>query len=239
MQLLIRHKLSEPLELPLGYHHIIQAIIYKGLGRAQGYSTYIHDEGAVFGQRNYKLFTFGPLRGKYRIIERKIIFYDQVEFEVRSPDVFMIRRLAENLERGGIQYGKIHISDVEVLYSDFTVERDEIRIQMLSPISVYSSDMDSRRTYFYSPEEEEFPQLINENFIRKYTACYHVPPDSGIYIESVSVTPKDKYVTRYKDFYITGWKGEYYLCGKRKYLDFLYQAGLGSKNSQGFGMFEI
>ena len=38
---------------------------------------------------------------------------------------------------------------------------------------------------------------------------------------------------------ISGWYGEYYLVGKRKYLDFLYQTGLGSKNSQGFGMFDV
>ena len=33
--------------------------------------------------------------------------------------------------------------------------------------------------------------------------------------------------------------GEYELIGEPKYLDFLYQTGLGSKNAQGFGMFEV
>ena len=38
---------------------------------------------------------------------------------------------------------------------------------------------------------------------------------------------------------LTAYSGTYELFGERKYLDFLYQTGLGSKNSQGFGMFEI
>ena len=48
-----------------------------------------------------------------------------------------------------------------------------------------------------------------------------------------------KIVTRYKGSYINAWYGTFQLKGKRKYLDFLYQTGVGSKNSQGFGMFEI
>ena len=36
-----------------------------------------------------------------------------------------------------------------------------------------------------------------------------------------------------------GYKGVYKLEGERKYLDFLFQVGLGSKCSQGFGMFDI
>jgi len=48
-----------------------------------------------------------------------------------------------------------------------------------------------------------------------------------------------KLVTKYQGSYIEAWYGNFILSGKRKYLDFLYQTGLGSKNSQGFGMFNI
>ena len=53
------------------------------------------------------------------------------------------------------------------------------------------------------------------------------------------ILEKDKYLTKYKGFFINGWKGIYQLSGERKYLDFLYQTGLGAKNSQGFGMFDV
>ncbi|RKX92249.1 MAG: CRISPR-associated endoribonuclease Cas6, partial [Spirochaetes bacterium] len=38
---------------------------------------------------------------------------------------------------------------------------------------------------------------------------------------------------------IKGWTGTFVLNGNRKILKLAYYTGLGSKNSQGFGMFEV
>ncbi|MDN5332516.1 MAG: CRISPR-associated endoribonuclease Cas6 [Tepidanaerobacteraceae bacterium] len=43
----------------------------------------------------------------------------------------------------------------------------------------------------------------------------------------------------YKDVIIKGWMGVYILKGDPVLLKIAYDAGLGSKNSQGFGCFEI
>ena len=131
----------------------------------------------------------------------------------------------------------LHYETISDLMNE-TVEKDSIHIRMLSPICLYSTNKETKKTYFYSPEEEAFPEQVNDNFVRKYTACYGIPPNSGIEIETVNVRRRDKYVTKYKEFYLSGWLGEYRLTGERKYLDFLYQTGLGSRNAQGFGMFE-
>ena len=202
MQLKIRHTLSEELALPLSYHHIIQSIIYRGLADESGYSRHMHNSGYAANNvnnvgRRYKLFNFSLLRGNSRVMNRQIIFRDYVEWEIRSPDIYMMR----------------------LLESAFR-------------------NKETKKTYFYSPEEAAFPEQVNDNFVRKYTACYGIPPDSGIEIETVKVRRRDKYVTKYKEFYLSGWLGEYRLTGERKYLDFLYQTGLGSRNAQGFGMFE-
>lgn len=239
MQVLIRHRLPEKLVLPIGYHHILQAIIYKNLNPSFGYSEYIHDEGIGEGERRYKFFTFSLLQGKYEIKERKIIFRDEVSFELRSPDLFMLKMAADNFDEYGIRYGEQFYPDVDVFFSDTCVESSRIFIRMLSPLSVHSTDDETGRTHFYTPDEEEFSVLVNHNFIRKYTACYGIVPSEGIEIRPVKVNEKNKYVTKYKNFYVTGWMGEYELKGKRKYLDFLYHTGLGSRNSQGFGMFDI
>lgn len=239
MQLFIRHDLQSKLVLPLNYQHILQAIIYKNLNSEAEYSKFLHDNGFPYEKRKFKLFTFSLLQGKYEIVERKIIFRNEVSFEVRSPDIFMMKVLAENISRNGIEYGDRHIVDVDVILNDSTIEADEIYVKMLTPISVYSTDTKNGKTYFYNPEEEDFCQLVNDNFMRKYIACYGVIPESNILIRSINVSTKDKCVTKYKNFYISGWLGIYCLYGQRKYLDFLYQTGLGSKNSQGFGMFSV
>lgn len=239
MQLIIKHNIPDQLVLPINYHHIIQSMIYRNLENSHGYSAYLHNEGYSAGERSFKLFTFGLLQGKYEICEKKIIFRQSVRLEIRSVDSFMLKTLAENIRQQGLSYGEQHFDDIELRLSDVTVEQEEIKIKMVSPVSVYSTDIETGKTYFYAPEEEEFRKQISANFMRKYEACYGVKPTAGIQIEPVRVTPKDRYVTRYKSFYISGWWGEYVLSGERKYLDFLYQTGLGSKNAQGFGMFKV
>jgi CRISPR-associated endoribonuclease Cas6 len=88
---------------------------------------------------------------------------------------------------------------------------------------------------------------MNNNFTRKYHAFTGHQPESTISILARAVGIQDKYVTRYKkvpvaggkDIYIIGWRGEYELRGYPEYLDFLYYCGLGARNSDGFGMFEM
>ena len=185
MQLKIRHTLSEELALPLSYHHIIQSIIYRGLADESGYSRHMHNSGYAADNvnnmgRRYKLFNFSLLRGNYRVMNRQIIFRDYVEWEIRSPDIYMMRLLESVFRKNGIHYGNQHFSDVALRLMNETVEKDSIHIRMLSPICLYSTNKETKKTYFYSPEEEAFPEQVNDNFVRKYTACYGIPPNSGI-----------------------------------------------------------
>ena len=103
MQLKIRHTLSEELALPLSYHHIIQSIIYRGLADESGYSRHMHNSGYV--GRCYKLFNFSLLRGNSRVMNRQIIFRDYVEWEIRSPDIYMMRLLESLYEATNVSQG--------------------------------------------------------------------------------------------------------------------------------------
>lgn len=239
MQLIIQHKLKEPLKLPIHYHHIVQSAIFNKLESNKEYSSFIHNKGYRTSSRTFKLFTFGALQGKYVIEEQNIIFLNEVMLEIRSIDARMIQILSENIKKSGITYLNQNCIDVHVTLMDKEIEEEELTVRMLSPICVYSTDIETGKTYFYHPSDMEFSKRVNENFKRKYFAYSGVEADSDIQITVKKLHPKDKYVTKYKGFYINGWKGEYVLQGKRKYLDFLYQTGLGSKNSQGFGMFKI
>ena len=112
-------------------------------------------------------------------------------------------------------------------------------INMISPVTVYTTDQPSGYTYYYGPDQEDFYRLIDDNFHRKYQAYYGLLPSQYLQMRAVDEASLQKTVTRYKGCYITAWSGRYSLSCTRKYLDFLYQTGLGSKNAQGFGMFEI
>lgn len=56
MQLIVRHKTEPELVLPINYHHILQAIIYKGIGELPEYAKHVHDYGYRNEKRSYKLF---------------------------------------------------------------------------------------------------------------------------------------------------------------------------------------
>ena len=238
MQLKVLHKLNNPLVLPISYHHILQSIIYRTLEATPEYSDFLHNKGYATENRNFKLFTFGAIKGKYRIERDKIIFEDEVGYEIRSIEPKMLILLKQQFEKNGITYMSQHYDNVVAVLGDEKCASSEIRIKMLSPICVYTTT-EVGKTIFYNPEEVEFVQKVNENFRNKYKAYTGIEPESNVEIQLERLHPKDKYVTKYKGFYIIAWKGHYVLKGESKYLDFLYQTGLGGKNSQGFGMFQI
>ncbi len=228
---------KDPLQLPVAYHQILQGIIYRNMKNDTRYSDFVHDEGFTYDNRQYRMFCFSNIFGNYKIADKKISFTGPLAFEVSSPDVYLIRNVADNVVEEGLTFGHTNYSDVDVLLSDYTVEEDDIIVKAISPITVYMTTEDKKTVYF-SPDEEEFSFAVNDNFQRKYMAYFGVPAECDVWIEPVDVKSSDKCVTKYKGTYITGYQGIYRLTGPRKALDFLMQAGVGSKNSQGFGMIE-
>lgn len=239
MQLTVQFDINEPLTLPISYNHILQSILYQTLSTQPHFSDLLHNRGFTYGSRQYRLFTFSLLEGSYKVRNKRITFYDHVSFEVRSPESYLIRVLCRGFRENGIVFSRRRIENVRADMSDVSVEEPDIFVEMRTPIVVYSTDPESRRTTFYTPVDEEYSLLLNDNFVRKYQAFSDNMPESGVLIEPWQIRNKDKFVTNYKGQYITGWKGVYRISGARKYLDFLYQTGIGGKNAQGFGMFDI
>lgn len=238
MQLIIKINLEQGLTLPLAHHHILQAVLYAPL-RNDAYFSQLHEQGAMNGKRDYKLFTFSPIMGHYAVANHRITFDGEIELEVRSCNEELLERMADYFQTQGIRFGDSVYKNVEVRMQDVHVESDDIVIQMISPMCAHETNESSGYTRYFNPREAEFYRYIESNFERKYRALHPSDEITGVSLSQIKVTKLDKYVTRYKDFIIEGYKGIYRLTGPREYLDFLYQVGLGEKNSQGFGMFMI
>ena len=67
-------------------------------------SGYAADNVNNMGRR-YKLFNFSLLRGNYQVINGQIIFRDYVEWEIRSPDIYMMRLLESLYEATNVSQG--------------------------------------------------------------------------------------------------------------------------------------
>lgn len=237
---------ASTLNIPFSYHHQVQGLIYGLLDGGGG--GLMHDQSIDSGKRQYKLFTFSSLRGGKVSQDRKALLFDRSVFlDVRSVRSEFCDALLDGLDKSKSFYlfgQHLNLRSVEV--KEAPIKQSELRIKMLSPLTVHRTN-ENHFTHYFSPLDPDFGEEIHRNFARKYHAFTGEMPTSGITITASAVSSKDKYVTLYKkadstggkDIYITGWRGEYELKGRPDYLTFLYYCGLGARNSDGFGMFEL
>lgn len=120
------------------------------------------------------------------------------------------------------------------------VHGDSIVVEMLSPIVAYVTEKGQLYTRYYGPRDVEFYRLITDNAHRKYVSYYGREPYTNLEIELIVAKDRNKLVTRYKGRTIVeAWGGRYRINGDSDTLSLIYNAGLGSKNSQGFGMMKL
>lgn len=226
------------LELPLSYNKIIQGFIYRNI-MDKDLAQFIHDKGFSYEKRKYKMFTFSRLQGNFVIdkVRKKIIYQSPVQLLVSSCyDDFFIDLSLSLLKRD------IKIADQEAYISrmDIIVEepKKNQEIRMLSPVVVYST-LSNGRTVYFSPYNNDFQRIIKENLLKKYKAFYKENiTDIDFEIDIVS----DKYtkvISNYEGFIIEGWMGDFVLKGSEDIMKLAYDTGIGGKNSQGFGCFEL
>ncbi len=229
---------KDQIKLPIASSRLIQGLIYRALSCDAEFSEKIHDEGNSFDNRKYKLMTFSELKGKYKAEGQFITYFSKVGLEIRAVDGYVIQLLFSYFSRN--KYVRLGDNDVEVTdvrLMNNTVFSERLEIRTLSPITAYITESDGH-TKYYSPEDAEFYSMLRTNAERKWRSCY------GEEKFEFSIKKYDgarfvKRATRFKNTYITAWHGRFVVEGSPKVLDFLYNAGIGGKNSQGFGMFEI
>ncbi|WP_297987806.1 CRISPR-associated endoribonuclease Cas6 [Anoxybacillus sp.] len=230
--------------LPLHYQQYLQGLIYYSLSD-EAFARFLHDRGFRKEKRSFKLFTFSRLFGEHRIEHRAktITFIDSFQWHIGTVLPELTQQLGEHL----LLQPYVNIGDQRVIIERVetekrTIEQSEIEIDMLSPMTVYSTyeTVDGKKkTQFFASDDEVFSHLIERNFYNKYEAYYGFPPSDRLFIEPVDVRKNDRVVTSFKGFYITAWKGRYKLISSPENLTFLYRVGIGGRNSQGFGMFRI
>lgn len=242
MRIHLNFDLNSPLSLPLSYHHVLQGFIYDLLSGTPDYSEFLHSTGYDSLDRKYKMFTYSLINGKYAIRDKRIIFSTHISFEISSADVGFIKSILAVLSRKKQfkMYGQ------ELILSRFETSQSRVltsqtTIRTLSPITIHKTTEENgiKKTLYLSPWDERFSIMLNDNFQRKYLSLYGSPADTNISVEPLKVSERDKYVTTFKEHtLITAWKGIYQLKGSPQAINFLFDTGLGDRNSQGFGIFD-
>lgn len=225
--------------LPIAYRYFVQSMIYNAVETNPGFSRFLHDNGYINEDKKFKLFTFSPLNGNYSINNKTITFSDTISLEIRSFEPAIIQRLIYSLQKGNkINIGQNILTIDKCTLRNQTIYKPQIDIRTVSPIVAYYTPDNTNRVYF-SPEDINFNQLIVNNAKRKWISAGKNENDFELTFKRIDEIPIRKEVTNYKGSYITAWHGGFSLNGNPEVLDFLYNTGLGSKNSQGFGVFDL
>lgn len=242
MQLTLKFDAVTPVELPVDYGHLVQGIIYHGMENPL-LRRYLHEQGFQFEKRRFKLFTFSRLTGedvRYNSAQKKLILNPPMKLVICSPIPFILQELGTGLlRRGRVRIGSAHLTVKEIATTQSRVESDRIQVRMLSPMTIYSTlpTADGRKyTYYYSPFEPKFNDIVGANLFKKHLLIHGGPPVSESFsIRPLVVNEQDQKITRYKGFIIKGWMGTYELQGDPALLRVALTTGLGAKNSQGYG----
>lgn len=246
MQLTLIFNAPDPVELPVHYSHLVQGMIYQAMENPL-LSSYLHEHGFQLEKRRFKLFTFSRLFGQDSHFDRDrktLLLTPPLKLHICSPIPFILQELGTGLLRKGkVRIGPARLAVKEMATSMARVDTDQIQVKMLSPMTVYSTlnaQSGRKYTYYYSPFEPQFSKIAGANLVKKHLLIHGDPPISENFsLRPVQVTEKDYAITRYKDTIVKGWMGTYELQGEPALLQIALTAGLGAKNSQGYGCCDL
>ena len=194
MRIILEFSSESPVLLPIHYNELIQGFIYSNLDKA--IASFLHDEGYKFEKRKFKFFTFSRIISKARIKGRDIEFTSPLRIVISSPLEKILRSLVKHLIRAKeikIGNNSLYLNSISVGFKPRLKDKDEIKIKMLSPVTIYSTlktEEGKKKTYFYNPKEKEFSSQIKNNLIRKYKTLH------GGCLLYTSPSPRDRQKSR-------------------------------------------
>lgn len=227
---------TEGRQIPFEYHRFLQAVIYHALEEKTG--DFFHDHG--YGtDRIFKMFVYSELLGKYKIVNKHLVFTQPVIFYISSISSNMLNELYlyfnthEYIFFNDIPLKILNADPVtDIIYS----ENQTYVLKTISPIVSYKTD-DTGFTTFYCPGENEFEEALRINLKRKYVTLFKKEIDEPFDILKIEKCKKT--IVKYKKFIYQAYIMTMKVHVGDEYFKLLMHTGLGSRNSAGFGMMQI
>lgn len=236
---------GEKVRLPRINLYLLQAMVYNIM--PDDLSDFLHNKGYKFEKRTFKLFAYSWLKGKTRagFDDQFIYFTPPLMLTVTSP----ISKTLEGIANGSLTNQKIRIGNTELECASVMVTQDKVTdssavVRTLSPITCFSTlyrPDGSPYTVYHDPQEEIFQQQITENLKKKFSLIYPCKtiPDGVVSLQPMG-NPRQQ-IARFRPDDprpVKGWWGKFKLKGPEELLQVALDAGLGAKNSAGFGCVE-
>jgi CRISPR-associated endoribonuclease Cas6 len=226
------------LKLPIHYNYILQAAIYNSIDEEM--AAFLHNKGYAFEKRVFKMFSFSQLRGLYALDKNngKILFRNEISLTITSPlEEFCQSLVNVLLTRGSMRLGSSEVQMEKVYAEKLRIQGEAAKVLVLSPIVLYSTLLrpDGRKyTCYFQPGDPDYNELLDKNLRKKFQSFYGNKPPAG----KISADPlgnQRMHIVNYRNTIIKGYSGKLALSGPQPLLQLAVDAGLGGKNSQGFG----
>lgn len=115
------------------------------------------------------------------------------------------------------------------------IKSENINIKFMSPLC--ARNRQNNKDYYYSFEHSEFEETVKIN-LREQLKISKIPTEL---IDNFKIKPINakKVIIKFYEKQIECSTGIFNIQGDKELLTYLYKAGMGSKHSAGFGMFQI
>ena len=236
----MRLKLNFDLEnefLPIQYRKSVMSFIKLSLleYNEQHYKKYYNNKDTII-----KPYTFANFLRNPKFEEDKIIVENrhiELNISIADYETSIILYNAFNHQKNkkfSLDKNSWTLKTINMSL-DKKIDTEDITIKFMSPL-VVRSHID-KKDYYYSYNDEEFKDILRIN-IKQQLKITDIPTESVDQFDIVPIRPK-KVIVKFYEKKIETSTGIYRILGDKQLLKYLYDAGMGSKRSSGFGMFQI
>ena len=222
--------------IPFNYNYQLSSLIYRKIADLD-LASELHISS------DFKFFTFSQIYvPRRRVTKKGIISKDgKLHFYISSPNDYLIQSMVE-----------AYLEDLEVTFRGDRLQVQEVELlkklefnksaefKTMSPVMARIKRDD--KIWDLNPGDLQFYTALQKNLLNKYRAFHgryngdeylKIAPDMGS-VKRKRITIKKDSMETYHRAYQMRFMAE----GDPRLLEFIYDCGLGEKNSMGFGMVE-
>jgi CRISPR-associated endoribonuclease Cas6 len=226
-------------KLPFDNVYYLSSAIYERMSIIDAdLSRHLHE------RRGFKHFTFSWIRiPHFRIIGNGIIpLSSDGYFLFTSPNSGVARTIAEGfLTKPTLKIGVCKASVKSVTPRDEPVfSASPQKFRCISPVILRTrKSVDDREIIWdLSPQEAQFKMFLARNLLKRYED-YHGKVPNTDHFEIGKIWSVKRCRLKIKDTYNRAHFMQFSVDSSPQLLQFAYQAGIGERNSLGFGMIEV
>jgi CRISPR-associated endoribonuclease Cas6 len=241
MRLKILLEAETPLIVPWDYRTALTAAVYDILSVSdKDFSSWLHDKGYQSGKRKYRLFVYSNLRPlHFQPTDAGLQTNGNCTWEIAAPGETFLEKFVDGLLKRdrSLQLFGVDFRILDFVKMQLPAVAPTRTWKTISPIVVSTWDGKSRQPRYRNGTEPEFVQALEANLLSKWEA-FNGKKWEGENLNIRVWSPKSTLVPVF-NINVRGWYLRLQMWGPPELIRFAYDAGLGEKNSQGFGMIDI